>query len=335
MKKYKIILVNILIVLIVITVADFYAYSTNMCYEGMRKNESNMFKSYIRWFRSSHKYKIFFNKKVIDDIFLSNNYAKENDASKWNLFRPIENKEQNQSILLFGCSFAYGFRLENNQTFSYKLAKFVPNYAIFNRALTGSTTSQMLYQLQNYDFKEAKNVKAVVYVFIPDHIMRNANSHIIMFFPYYRIKGNGVELEKFSYKYVSTPLLTLTKQWYVNYLYSKEFNRCIETNNLTHKRVLLLKNMLEQSRIEITKKFGSETKFIVFCYDHGKYAPYYWVFDGMKEKNIDIVSLKDLSDEEFLQEKYQTFDKCHPNEEAWDVITPLFYQYLKQTNVIE
>ena len=183
--------------------------------------------------------------------------------------------------------------------------------------------------LENYKFDKEQNVKTVIYVFIPDHIMRNYNSHITMFFPYYEEYKNKIRLQEKSYKYISTPLLIWLKQIYTNkYLY-KQLSYCRDKNNITHDRVLLTKKILEESYNQIKKQFGEDTNFIVFRYDFGEHSSYNWIFEELKEKNIKNIALNELTDKNFESQEYQLPNDLHPNEKAWKEFTPLFYERLK------
>ena len=48
-------------------------------------------------------------------------------------------------IILFGCSYAYGYQLEREQTLTYKLAQNA-KIPVYNRAFTGWGIQHMLYQ---------------------------------------------------------------------------------------------------------------------------------------------------------------------------------------------
>ena len=69
---------------------------------------------------------------VIDDVFLNKKIDYINVTPR----KPDNENFKNPPILLFGCSFAYGEYLAQNQTFSYKLSKLL-NSPVYNRAIPG------------------------------------------------------------------------------------------------------------------------------------------------------------------------------------------------------
>lgn len=86
-------------------------------------------------------------------------------------------------IITLGCSFAYGYRVENKYTFTEKLGREF-NVSVANFALCGYGTVQSLQMLKrNIDLRP----KVVIYAFITDHIRRNLSSVVLNNSPFCRI----------------------------------------------------------------------------------------------------------------------------------------------------
>lgn len=117
-------------------------------------------------------------------------------------FRPVENEKSKKApIVLFGCSFTYGAELENNQTFSYKLAQ-KTGRPVYNRGLNGLGVQHMLFQLQDKSFYEIiPKPEYVVYVFMEGHIQR-ITTPVVPSFPncytafYKNSRGGGTYLKE-------------------------------------------------------------------------------------------------------------------------------------------
>ena len=49
----------------------------------------------------------------------------------------------------------------------------------------------------------------------------------------------------------------------------------------------------------------------------------------LKNNNFIVISTKEITDENLLDEKYQMPDNHHPTEKAWDLLIPKFIERLK------
>lgn len=91
-----------------------------------------------------------------------------------NNLRNIEYGDENkQPIILFGCSYVYGFGLEENQTFSHKLAQ-LTNRTIVNRGKSGTGLPFFYFQLSDKEILNTlpQNPQYIIYTLIPDHFPR-------------------------------------------------------------------------------------------------------------------------------------------------------------------
>ncbi len=328
-KKLKIIFINLLLFILLFHIVDFYASivcTSNWLYKVYKESKIIV---YLRYYNLIHNYKLQYDKVYSDNFITCDKYSKSGDRPSWALFRPIENISVNKSIIIFGCSYAYGSDLANNDTFSYNLGMHLQSYKIYNRARNGWTTSHMLYQLENKDFSDVPNVKYVIYTYIFEHISRNCwNSFTCT--PIYNINRNNIlQFRTFSLKNMNIPLGKLISDK-IKCMINKKIYKGKEID-----KIMLTKKIVEKSKINIEEKFGKETKFIILRYDNGGDEPYNWVFDELKKEGIIVVSLKDLSDTNYISKAYQISDNLHPNARAWREITPLFVKYLQDRGYLK
>ena len=77
------------------------------------------------------------------------------------------------SIVLFGCSYAYGVGLAQNQTFSYKLSQILKT-PVYNRALAWGNLQEMWYQVEgSKDFyTQVPKSDTYIYLMMYDHYNR-------------------------------------------------------------------------------------------------------------------------------------------------------------------
>lgn len=93
-------------------------------------------------------------------------------------------------LLLFGCSFTFGYGLAEEQTWAFKLAKLLgPNWRLSNYAQPGYGAGQMLCMLERHEIPMPKGKQRYALFFaIGDHLRRNE------FFggsPHYQLDDSG------------------------------------------------------------------------------------------------------------------------------------------------
>lgn len=94
-------------------------------------------------------YSRFFKYEIANYSLKSNKFTLKNIT-----FRPIENANSpKRPIIIFGCSYAYGYNFDNKETISHIMAQFSTR-PIINRACCGWGIQHMVYQLKNIDFTE-------------------------------------------------------------------------------------------------------------------------------------------------------------------------------------
>ena len=132
-----------------------------------------MDKNYIKNYPPESYYSLLFtNKKQVQaKSFFDQNFEDIKGIFRTNIYNTTNNPKD--SILVFGCSFGYGSGLEDEDTFSNKIAK-LTGRNIFNFAICACGTQHM-YRIIFDDaiLKEVSNTPShAIYVYIPDHIRR-------------------------------------------------------------------------------------------------------------------------------------------------------------------
>ena len=140
-KIVKLIICNILLITIFVVSVDFIIYmKLKSSYINDFDADSYPPVSYIDNYRASFSPQSF-------HYF----YSKKNNIFNGNYFRPRETKEaynNKKSILIFGCSFAFGAGLNDNEIISSKLSEKTKRN-VFNFGICASGISHMLALLQN------------------------------------------------------------------------------------------------------------------------------------------------------------------------------------------
>ena len=159
----KIILVNIFIIILLLVIAEFSAFAiraNSLIKEGVFNSDT----------------KTEFLKKLNEYYFRAYREYKSPPYTEAN-FRPIYNKKSTKGdIVLFGCSYTYGFGLNDNETFSYILSNFT-NRMVYNLGISSSSPREILYLLRDRNFlskfiKNNDNIEYVIYTFTTDHLRR-------------------------------------------------------------------------------------------------------------------------------------------------------------------
>ena len=306
MKKFfKITLVNTIFIVISILLIEFIALFTIYREEIYHiKNEKlNMPTNFSFWFQN-------LSQKYMQDSYF--------DLEE---FRPIVGQEySNPGILLLGCSFTYGEKLEINQTFQYKLSHLTKR-PVYNLGLSAASIREMLYILRNDDIRQKllpddSNIDYVIYTYIFDQIPRLYGDVYRNPSPLFLPTENFSKLEFRETK-------NTFKRTYINFLISRHFAFMAKQEPAFK----LLRLYLTETKKEIDKLYTKKDKtpkFVLFVY-HQKYN-----FDWVKlyQDGIIVINADKLVDIDLMSQEYRILNDPHPNEKAWEVIVPALVKEL-------
>lgn len=311
-KKLSIIFLNLIILVLLFFVLDYLVYLKAYRAESSQAKRNNL---------SVILPKYNYAKPLLFNPDFDSFYKNKNDDG----FRNAEGLNYNKKpILIFGCSFAFGQYLNKEQTFSYKLSK-LSHRPVYNRASPAWSIQHMLYQLRQKDFyKIIPEPEYIIYVMPSCHFER-------LYKYYFSISLTCLELryvEKSGalVQVTENPLTLTFKRFYL----LKWFNSLYVDKVLSAKRNQLnnFKNAalyFEESK-RVYSNYWKNTKFIILLY-HG--------FEGdedfakmMREKGFVVIENKHIISENLNNLCYFLPDG-HPNEKAWDMITPALIKELK------
>jgi len=94
---------------------------------------------------------------------------------------PVDNPEaRKQFLFFFGCSFTFGFGLNDDQTLPYYAGCFAHSFMPYNFACASYGPQQMLLKLREKEFFRAipQPTGRAVYVFIEDQLLRAIGYHV-------------------------------------------------------------------------------------------------------------------------------------------------------------
>ncbi len=239
------------------------------------------------------------------------------------LRKPIGLNYKKKPILLMGCSFAYGYGLNEDENLGYKLSKLL-NRPVYNRAfewLWGLHT--MLYQARREDFyKEVPEPSYVIYVFITDHINRISASNItpVFYVPHLRYiyKNGRLEREKFQSRY--------------NLYMFKSYTILRANSILKHFDYKLLNEYFIETKAEFDKHWKNY-KFIILLYDENEFNNSIMEnieVDDLKKNGFIIISTKDLIGRYLNKPEDKIEDNFHPSNYAWSLIAPKLADKIKE-----
>ena len=239
-------------------------------------------------------------------------------------------KSKMDSILILGCSYAYGYVFNNEQTISYILSKYSKR-PIYNRAINGWGIQHALYQLENKNLLTDIKTKPkyIFYVLMPncDHFKR------LFYTCFPSIANDNYYL---SYKkrenklIVRKPLLNLYYNFAIfRHIQNKLIDKYVDYNlykkpnkNYYNYIILHFKKINEF----IKARWGVDGKYpqlVILNFEENQ--PQYWASelekDGIKIIDIaDTINIYGLDDLELGL--FEPENSPHPNGKLWKLLIP-------------
>ena len=300
----KKILINLIVIIVILAGFEYYAYRDT-------EKDNLIFQQQVGKINNIN-YKT---KYIIMESFNPETYRKSY----------IYKNSRQRPIILFGCSFAEGAELEDNQTPCFKISQLTGRSCI-NRAKGATGTQFMYYQLKNNDIlKEIPEADYIIYIFIWDHLKRlynyQVNPLIDMFNLRYKNKNGKLEEIKPIFK----PL-------YSSFFIKRLLNNKVYNDAIKEGFTFSLFNKIMKESTEIIKTKYPNSKFIMIEFPdiEKKNLPESEIKE-LESLGITVVKAKDLIENDYIyNDKYWTEFKIHPSETAWNAILPKFTEkYIK------
>ena len=233
-------------------------------------------------------------------------------------------------MIIFGCSYAYGYQLEREQTLTYKLAENA-KIPVYNRAFTGWGIQHMLYQSKIEKLYEIlPEPEYVMYVFMNDHIRR---LYLLSFSSWnilaeeFNLRYKEKDDKLIEIKNTNGFLNQIKRLYFVNKIQHALTNKRMLDNKNREKRYDFAIKHFVEAKQEMQKHWGN-TKFVVLFYD--KIVDEKYLQNELTKNGFIVLDANKLTNEDLATKKYLTQDKLHPNEKAWDLLTP---KIIKELNL--
>lgn len=290
MKIFLKILLQIIVVFLIVILAEYALYLINLKkYPGLEKS---FFKPYNSFDKSFYEFHI-------------------------NNFRPVENKNNSKNpILIFGCSYAYGDNLKENQIFSHKLAKYT-NSAIYNFGIGGAGVQHMYYMLNNIQMKNRyfsviNEPKYVFFLYVPQ--LHNVRLFQHIFIPLEPNEYLNYDIK--SFKRISYPKI------FYNSFILKSLDVYIATkkgNNFKLSEQYLVE-YFSKSKKEMEKNWKN-TKYYILSYDYNESCK--MIIQVAEKAGWNLIFLDDFVTGDINGIEYAISKKDrHPNEHFWNEMVP-------------
>lgn len=229
---------------------------------------------------------------------------------------PTYINSKKRPLLFFGCSYMYGWGLNQDQLLPTKIAK-LSNRTTYNRGIAAAGTQHMYYQLKNDDFyKEVPDAEYIFYTFIYDHLNRLYKYQLAFFGKEiglrYEIKNEKLQ----EIQPIFTPFYSLyTVKRIQADIEQKKLANEDETFNLF---LTLLKESMKQTKIHYPK-----SKFVILLYKDpwGKELNTDQI-NLIKKEGFIVIDAEKLVGHELLSKQYRLEDDDHPSEKAWNEVAP-------------
>jgi len=236
-----------------------------------------------------------------------------------------------KKIVFIGGSITQGWAVSDNETFSFLIQTKNTNYKVYNFGVGGYGGYQSLLLLEKI-FKDKKNIKLVIYGFIPHHEMRNTAAgswmYLLNFFskrgfislPYGSIDKNNNLIKNEPIKYITLPLGRTSA------LIAKIEKRIMKVRSLFREKKqteISLAIIDEMNKLSI-KKNSKFTLLILEEFYDSRLNEYYTF---LKNKNISFIKCPMSNDP-----KYGVPGDGHPNELSHNEIAECINHKLKLNN---
>lgn len=273
---------------------------------------------------------------VINDIFVFEGDTSFNVEYSIDHFRKRitpgpEGNENSEFALFFGCSIAYGYGLEDDQTIPYHYQS-NGNIVAYNFGFNGHGTNHIAARLENQDLsKQVDEEKGkAFYLFFWDHIPRaigtmRRHTSWLHFAPYYYLENDSLKRDKMfkdgrpirSYIYESIYQSSVLEYFEVDFPLS-----------LNESHFDLVAEIISYSKKMYSEQFGNDDFYTVIMPTYVDYTEEELkVFmDIVESKGVEVIDLSKMVD---YGPKYTLENDGHPNNSYNKLFTKELYNKIK------
>ena len=316
MKIFKIIFINILIFLV------FFGLFELFCYFYVKHDVQSFMNNYNK------------EAKAQNQSLMTVKYGqiKPISENKFTNFRKTNIGDKNKpSILFFGCSYIYGWFVDENETIPYLVTKYTGRTTV-NRGVPGGCIMNMFDDLNSSEFlsqvKTLPKPDYIIYLWINDHINRisrfyeapciRENEKIYEIYPEWTEK-NGKLIKTFPPKW-TFPFYSL---------FCVKAYHLFLSQNFAEKKDEKMLRYFKMAKNQCEKDFP-DAKFVIIQYvDYSRKLMSEELKQGLENESITVLNAEDLAGHELVNDKWRTSDKEHPNGKAFEDITKGLVKELK------
>lgn len=311
-KIIKIILINITVIIFLLLILEIisFCYTQYLQFDNLQKNNIP-----LENFNIKYKFKMIPYKEYYDSEIHSS------------FRKPIGTEYNKKPILIFGCSYAYGLDLKDNETFSYKLSKYTKR-PVYNRGICGGSIQHSILQAQDDTFyKEIKEPEYIIFVQqtrwqLLRLFMYNFLIWDDILYPRFEVNNNDLkqieDIPYFSGLYI-IKILYFIRQ---NLIFKNQF--CDKNIDFLLLHFLKLKSEIH--------KHWKNTKFVVLFYYQDREPKEFdnKLKEKLEENDFIVLNTEELTGIKLYGKEYQLSETDqHPNAKAWDIVVPKLAEKLK------
>ena len=238
----------------------------------------------------------------------------------------------NNSIILIGCSFSYSWGLKYKDTFAYQLSQKTKR-PVYIRSRAGSGPNESLLILSNEKFYSSnEEPEYIIYLFIENHFSR-------MFSRIYSIQDNKLRpLWNIDKNFNAKQVICWYKPLFLSHIFKYIYREKVTLNYGIVDEEQYFKTMMAMKK-EINKNWQN-TKFVIIRYSEPNMEkPYSFIPDITKkfiENNIILIDADELifgkTGKRLIGDKYMQEDQ-HPSALAFDLLTTALSKEINQKKI--
>jgi len=271
-------------------------------------------------------------KTEFSDTLFDVHYSFDHNATR---ITPDFDSSRKQYALFFGCSIAFGYGLNDNQTLPYYFQQNSNQYNAYNFAYQGYGTQHMLARFEYQDVsKQVKEKQGVAfYVFMWDHIKRaiatmDRYTQWLSASPYYTFEGDSLVRKRMfkDGRYAISKLYELIYQTSIIKYFKIDF-----PIKLKDRHFELVSAMIEKSKQIYAKQFGNDRFYVVFypTYPQASKEEIDHFKTFLDKKHLKYI---DLSQRIAYSPKYSLRGDPHPNANTNKLMAEEIVRHLLQND---
>ena len=245
-----------------------------------------------------------------------------------NYFRNALNKSSSSKkpVLIFGCSFGFGWLLDEKQAFAYKLSE-LSKRDVYNQSISSLGIQYFPYIIEKFNINnEIKNPEYIIFVMIDNHVYRLYRYFYQDTDPYkdirYKLSVNG------NLQLISDRNFFLQKSFIFRYIQNMFGKVKFDSKSFDENFDFMKKHFLYAKKL-CQEKFP-DTKLVILKYEENYESELFnsdrW--SELEQEGFIILDTYSLTGKHLYENEYRIKNDVHPNEKAWDLLTPKIIEKL-------